>query len=44
MGPEDTHNIGKIKAGESILITPKSLQVSRIEINTKEGINVTKYL
>lgn len=44
MGPEDTHNIGKIKAGESILITPKSLEVSRIVINTNEGISVTKYL
>ncbi len=44
MGPEDTHRIGKIKAGESILITPKSLEVSRIVINTNEGISVTKYL
>ncbi|MFQ5941037.1 MAG: hypothetical protein ACE5KA_04990 [Nitrososphaerales archaeon] len=44
MGPEDIHNIGRIKAGESILITPKSVGISRIVINTNEGISVTKYL
>ena len=44
MGPEDIHKIGRIKAGESIIITPKSVEVSRIIISSNEGISVTKYL
>lgn len=44
MGHEDIHTIGRIKAGESIIITPKSVEVSRIIISSKEGIGVTKYL
>jgi len=44
MGPEDIHDIRRIKAGESIIITPKSTEVSRILINTNEGISVIKYL
>jgi hypothetical protein len=44
MGPEDVHAIGRIKAGESILITPKSVEISKIVITTNEGISVTKYL
>ncbi|MEM2760226.1 MAG: hypothetical protein QXU32_11315 [Nitrososphaerales archaeon] len=42
MGPDDIHQIGRIKAGESILITPKSVGISRISINTNEGIGTIK--
>lgn len=44
MGPEDIHDIRRIKAGGSIIITPKSTEVSKILINTNEGISVIKYL
>ncbi len=44
MGPEDILSIQRIKAGESILITPKSMEASKIIINTNEGVSVTKYL
>jgi hypothetical protein len=44
MGPDDKHSIGRIKSGESILVTPKSQAVSVIVITTNEGISVTKYL
>lgn len=44
MGPEDIHDIKRIKAGESIIITPKSTEISKILINTNEGISVIKYL
>jgi len=44
MGPDDIHNLGSIKAGQSIVITPNSLEAFKIMINTDEGISVTKYI
>lgn len=43
MGPEDIQTFPKIESGESIFVTPRSPEiVSRIVVNTDEGISVTK--
>lgn len=43
MGPDDIHNLGTIRAGESVVITPKATDISRITITSNEGVSLTQY-
>lgn len=44
MGPDDVQRISSIAPGEWVLISPKSVNISKVTITTNEGISVTKYV
>lgn len=44
MGVDDIQIIDRIRNGESILITPRTGEISRIDIQTAQGVSLTKYI
>ena len=42
MGPDDVQRISRIGPGEWVLVSPKSVNISKVTITTSEGITVTK--
>ena len=44
MGPDDVQRISSIAPGKWVLVSPKSINISKVTITTSEGISVTKYI
>ena len=44
MGPDDIQRISSIAPGEWVLVSPKSVNISKVTVTTNEGISVTKYI